>query len=158
MRHELIVSSEAEASYQVSSEDVIETRLKTENSGRVLVVEDQPYNQLLISEVLELEGYTVELISDGKTMLNTINSPLVTAPNLPNLILMDIQLPEVDGLELIRKIKAHSIWQSVPVIAVTAMAMSGDRERCLQVGASAYLSKPLNIEKMIETVNSLISS
>ncbi|WP_287239529.1 MULTISPECIES: ATP-binding protein [unclassified Okeania] len=158
MQQELIVNFEAEESSQVFSGNIAEKRRESEKIYRILIVEDQLYNQLLISEVLELEGYTVELISDGKTMLDTINSPLVTPPNLPNLILMDIQLPKVDGLELIRRIKAHPTWGSVPVIAVTAMAMSGDREVCINAGASAYLSKPLNIEKMIATVKSLLSS
>ncbi|NEP84340.1 MAG: response regulator, partial [Okeania sp. SIO3B3] len=158
MRQELIVNLESEESSQVLVENIEEKELESERFARILIVEDQPYNQLLISEVLELEGYTVELISDGKTMLNTINSSLVTPPNLPNLILMDIQLPEVDGLELIRRIKAHPTWKSVPVVAVTAMAMTGDREICINAGASAYLSKPLNIENMIATVKSLLSS
>lgn len=157
MRVELTANSGSEMDSQTSSKGGNDKIIESEKSARVLVVEDQPYNQLLISEVLELEGYTVELISDGKTMLDTINSPLVSPPNLPNLVLMDIQLPEVDGLELIKEIKVHPLWKSVPIIAVTAMAMSGDRERCLEVGASAYLSKPLNIEKMIETINSLIN-
>ncbi|MEB3343504.1 ATP-binding protein [Okeania sp.] len=158
MRQELTVSSVPKNDDQVSSESDTEKRLETEKSVRILIVEDQPYNQLLISQVLELEGYEVELISDGKTMLNMINSPLVISPNLPNLILMDIQLPEVDGLELIKKIKNNSIWQYVPVIAVTAMAMVGDQEKCLNAGALAYLSKPLNIEEMVSTVKSLLSN
>ncbi|MEM1173081.1 MAG: ATP-binding protein [Cyanobacteria bacterium P01_H01_bin.35] len=158
MREELIVSSASKESDGVSPEGGTDKILESEKSARILIVEDQPYNQLLISQVLEVEGYKVELISDGKTMLNTINSPLVTSPSLPNLILMDIQLPEVDGLELIKQIKAHSIWHSVPVIAVTAMAMTGDREKCLNAGASAYLSKPLNIEQMIDLVKSLLSN
>ncbi|WP_293132006.1 ATP-binding protein [Okeania sp. SIO3I5] len=158
MREELIVNSPLKEDFQVSLEGSLDERVESEKSARILIVEDQPLNQLLISQVLELEGYEVELISDGKTMLDTINSPLVTSPNLPNLILMDIQLPEIDGLELIKRIKAHSIWQSVPVIAVTAMAMAGDRERCLNAGALAYLSKPLNIEEMISTVKSLLSN
>ncbi|MGD1804874.1 ATP-binding protein [Dapis sp. BLCC M126] len=158
MREELTVSSASEEGYKVSSEGGTDKRLESEKSARILIVEDQPYNQLLISQVLEIEGYEVELISNGKTMLDTINSPLVTSPSLPNLILMDIQLPEVDGLELIKKIKAHSIWHSVPVIAVTAMAMSGDQEKCLNAGASAYLSKPLNIEQMIDLIKSLLSN
>ena len=158
MREELIVSSPLEEDDRVSLEDSLDQTVESEKSARILIVEDQPLNQLLISQVLELEGYEVELISDGKTMLDTINSPLVTSPNLPNLILMDIHLPEIDGLELIKRIKTHSIWKSVPVIAVTAMAMAGDREKCLNAGALAYLSKPLNIEEMISTVKSLLSS
>ncbi|MBD2315173.1 response regulator [Desertifilum sp. FACHB-1129] len=132
--------------------------LQVENTKqkRVLVVEDQPYNQALISEVLELENYTVELIGDGRSMLETIHSPLVTRRTLPSLILMDIHLPEVDGLELINQLRAHDLWQTVPIVAVTAMAMPGDRDRCLAAGADAYLSKPLDLTQVLHTVESLI--
>lgn len=123
---------------------------------RVLVVEDRPYNQALISEILEFEGYKVELVDNGATMMEIIDSNLVTPQTLPDLILMDIQLPEVDGLQLIRRLKNNSYWQKVPVIAVTALAMAGDRDRCLAAGASAYLSKPLNVDELISTVRSYI--
>ncbi|WP_338022386.1 ATP-binding protein [Argonema antarcticum] len=123
---------------------------------RVLVVEDQPYNQALISEVLELEGYAVELIYDGCTMMEMINSPLVTPQSLPDMILMDIQLPEVDGFQLIRHLKDHPLWKNVPTIAVTAIAMAGDRDRCLAAGANGYLSKPLNLDELIATVRSFL--
>lgn len=126
------------------------------NTKRILIVEDQPYNQVLVSEVLELEGYAVELICDGGTMLNTIHSHLVTAQSLPDLILLDIQLPQVDGFEIIRQLKANPLWQSVPTIAVTAMAMPGDRDRCLAAGADGYLSKPLDLDRLIKTVRSLL--
>ncbi|MBW4681249.1 MAG: response regulator [Microcoleus vaginatus WJT46-NPBG5] len=125
---------------------------------RVLVVEDQPSNQILIAEFLESEGYRVELICDGSAMLEAIHSPLVTVSSLPDLILMDIQLPDVEGFELIRQLKAHALWQRVPVIAVTAMAMPGDRERCLQAGADGYLSKPLNLDRVFSTVRSFAGS
>lgn len=128
------------------------------DAKRIFVVEDQPFNQALISEVLELEGYTVELIDNGQTMLDILRSPLVKPRLLPNLILMDIQLPDVDGFELIRQLKAHSIWHTVPVIAVTAMAMPGDRDRCLEAGADDYLSKPLDLEKVITTVRCFVDT
>ncbi len=125
-------------------------------SKRILVVEDQPSNQVLIAEFLESEGYMVELICDDNAMLQTIHSPMVKLSSLPDLILMDVQLPGVDGFELIRQLKAHSLWQKVPVVAVTALAMSRDRERCLEAGADGYLSKPLNLDMVISTVRSLI--
>jgi len=128
------------------------------DAKRILVVEDQPFNQALISEVLELEGYAVEVIEDGQKMLETLCSPLVTAQSLPHLILMDIQLPEVDGFELIRQLKSHATWERVPVIAVTALAMPGDRDRCLEAGADDYLSKPLDLEKVITTVRSFVET
>lgn len=122
----------------------------------ILVVEDQPFNQVLLSEVLELEGYAVDWVNDGRTMLEKLRNPEVTLLSLPHLILMDIQLPEVDGFELIHQLKAHPIWQNVPTIAVTAMAMPGDRDRCLAAGADDYLSKPLDLEKLMTTVRSFI--
>ncbi|MFW6263973.1 MAG: response regulator [Cyanobacteriota bacterium] len=124
--------------------------------GRNGEVEDQPLNQALITEILELEGYEVTLIYDGRTMLDLLNSPLVKDSVLPDLVLMDIQLPEVDGLEIIRQMRQLELWQNIPVIAVTAMAMPGDRERCLVAGANDYLSKPLNLEKAIATIRLLM--
>jgi signal transduction histidine kinase/ActR/RegA family two-component response regulator len=123
---------------------------------RILVVEDQPYNQALISEVLETEGYQVELIGDGLTMQSTIASERVRPNTLPDLILMDIQLPGVDGFALMKAIKAHSLWNKVPVIAVTALAMAGDRQRCLDAGADAYLSKPLDFQRLLTEVQHLL--
>lgn len=118
----------------------------------IWVVEDQPFNQALISEILELQGYRVELITDGYAMTEAINDYETSTKVLPDLILMDIQLPKVDGFELIRKLKRSPRWQDVPVVAVTAMAMAGDRDRCLDAGADAYLSKPLNLTTLQETV------
>jgi CheY-like chemotaxis protein len=112
----------------------------------------------LLSEALELEGYVVDWIQEGQIMLERLSSALVTPESLPHLILMDIQLPGVDGFELIRQLKAHPLWQNVPVIAVTAMAMAGDRDRCLSAGADDYLSKPLNLEKLIITVRSFVEA
>ncbi len=133
--------------------DAHDAPLKTK---RVLVVEDQPYNQALISEILEIEGYRVELIVDGASMREAIYSEWVKPETLPDLILMDIQLPEVDGFELIRQLKAHPVWCRVPVVAITAMAMAGDRDRCLTAGADEYLSKPLDLNQVIDTVKTLI--
>lgn len=123
---------------------------------RILIVEDQPSNQILMAEYLESLGYLIELVCDGQTMLETIESNLITEASLPDLILMDIQLPQVDGLELIRRIKAHSFWQRVPVVAVTAMAMTGDRERCLAAGATTYLSKPFKLAELSSIIKSVI--
>ncbi len=129
---------------------------KAVNGKRILVVEDQPYNQALISEILELEGYMVELVADGQMMAEMIESPWVKPENLPEMIFMDVQLPEVDGLELVRRLKAHPVWQNVPVAIVTAMAMAGDREQCLAAGANAYLSKPLEFEQVLETLKQIL--
>jgi CheY-like chemotaxis protein len=133
-----------------------DVNLAARDTKRILVVEDHAFNQALISDVLELEGYVVELIYDGSRMLEAMGSPYVLARSLPNLILMDIQLPGVDGFEIMRQLKAHPLWKSVPVIAMTAMAMSGDRDRCLAAGADGYISKPLDLDTVITTVRSFI--
>jgi len=124
---------------------------------RVLVVEDQPFNQALISQVLELEGYTVEVIYDGKTMQDLLQAELRSRDLLPHLILLDIQLPEVDGFDLLRQLRQTEYWQDLPVIAITAMAMPGDRDQCLQAGANDYIAKPLHLETVITKVKQLIA-
>lgn len=154
MREELSQRQSSTADRPASA--VFGSQLSTEKAKRIMVVEDQPYNQVLITEVMELEGYAVEIIYDGRSMMETIHSPLVTAKSLPDLILMDIQLPDVDGFELIRQLRASALWKQVPIIAVTAMAMPGDRDRCLAAGASEYLSKPLDLDKLISIVRSHI--
>ncbi len=125
---------------------------------RILIVEDQPFNQTLITEFLEMEGYLVELIDDGQIMEQTLHSNLVTPRSLPDLVLMDIQLPGVDGFDLIRQLRKSPIWHSVPVIAVTAMAMAGDRDRCLEAGANDYISKPLDLKGLLTKVRALIQN
>ncbi|WP_009631364.1 hybrid sensor histidine kinase/response regulator [Synechocystis sp. PCC 7509] len=129
-----------------------QARLVAKNPKRIWVVEDQPYNQELIIEVLELEGYIVDLIPDGGVMMEAMQSNAV----LPDLILLDIQLPKVDGFEIVRHLKASSKWKHIPVIAVTAMAMKGDRDRCLAAGANAYMSKPLNLSLLQETLHMML--
>ena len=124
---------------------------------RILVVEDHPYNQTLITEALETDGFEVELVSDGQTMLDTIHSDLITANTLPHGVLMDIQLPGVDGFQLIQAMRSHPLWQPVPIIAVTAMAMAGDRDRCLAMGADDYISKPLDFALLGQRLRSLLS-
>ncbi len=121
-----------------------------------MVVEDQPFNQALISEVLELQGYELEIVYDGDTMMDLIETPLVSSKILPDLILMDIHLPGVDGLEIIRRVRKLEGWRDLPVIAVTAMAMQGDRDRCLEAGANDYASKPLDIDGLVESIQSLL--
>lgn len=124
---------------------------------RVLVVEDQPYNQSLISELLELEGFAVELVGDGGRMAEVIHSDLGDPKVLPHLILMDIQLPYVDGIQLIQQLRAAPTWSSVPVIAVTAMAMARDRESCLAAGADDYVSKPIDFNELLQKVRQLLN-
>ncbi|AFY37984.1 histidine kinase [[Leptolyngbya] sp. PCC 7376] len=118
------------------------TRLKPEQKF-ILVVEDKPFNQTLITEILGLHDYQVEIIDDGQQMLDRLQAD--GDDRLPDLILMDIQLPHVDGLTLTKTIKQSPQWQKIPVVIITALAMTGDRERCLAAGADDYISKPIQI-------------
>jgi len=118
----------------------------------ILLVEDHAYNQALVADLLTAEGFTIAVIDNGQTMADTIHSEGATAAALPDLVLMDIHLPDVEGLELIRQLKAHPLWQRVPVVALTAMAMAQDREHCLAAGADDYMSKPIDGRLLIEKI------
>jgi len=112
----------------------------------ILIVEDNPANQLLLSAVLEREGYRLELAGSA------VEARQVLARGLPNLILMDIQLPGMDGLTFTRELKADPASSGVPVVALTALAMSGDRERALAAGCTGYISKPINTRTFADEV------
>ncbi len=104
----------------------------------ILVVEDNEANQVLASSVLEREGYRVQLAGSSEEAIERLNA------QAPDLILMDIQLPGRDGLDLTRQLKADPTTASIPIVALTAMAMIGDRDRTLEAGCAGYISKPIN--------------
>ena len=104
----------------------------------ILIVEDNEANRLLARAVLEREGFRVELAGNSTEALELLES------SAPDLILMDVQLPGIDGLSLTRRLKADQRTASIPVVALTALAMLGDRERTLEAGCSGYISKPIN--------------
>ena len=134
---------------------VSEKELETiKRNKRIWLVEDQPYNQELIIEILEIEGYVVDLIADGGLMMEAMQAKVASLR--PDLILLDIQLPKVDGFEIVRNLKASPDWKQIPVIAVTAMAMMGDRDRVLAAGANAYMSKPLDLTLLIDTIRAML--
>jgi len=110
----------------------------------VLVVEDDMMNLNLICEILKREGYTVHYTMNGKEAIDMAKKMLF------DLILMDIQLPEMDGIETTRIIKNMLNYKKVPIIALTAYAMGGDKERFLAAGLDDYISKPLNLSDFIK--------
>jgi two-component system cell cycle response regulator DivK len=112
----------------------------------VLIVEDNELNMKLFHDLLEAHGYDTVGTCDGGKVLDLARA------HRPDLILMDIQLPKVSGLEVTKWIKADPELQRIPVVAVTAFAMRGDEERILQGGCEAYLSKPISIARFMETV------
>lgn len=119
-------------------------------SKTVLIVEDNELNMKLFNDLLEAQGYRTVKTSDGVEALQ------LARQHKPDLILMDIQLPEVSGIEVTRWIKDDDALKSIPVIAVTAFAMKGDEERIREGGCDAYLSKPISVTKFIETVRSYL--
>jgi two-component system cell cycle response regulator DivK len=113
---------------------------------RILVVEDNEKNMKLFRDVLSATGYrTLEARTGGEAIA------LATA-NAPDLVLMDIQMPDVDGVEALRRLRADERTAAIPVLAVTAQAMHGDREHFLAEGFDGYLSKPVNVRELIGTV------
>ncbi len=115
-------------------------------SKTVLIVEDNELNMKLFHDLLEANGYeTIET-------RNGIEALALARTHRPDLILMDIQLPEVSGLEVTKWLKDDDDLRSIPVIAITAFAMKGDEERIRQGGCEAYLSKPISVAKFLETV------
>lgn len=104
----------------------------------ILIVEDNETNQLLASTVLEREGFRVELATNSVEALEKLNR------TPPDLILMDVQLPGQDGLSLTRRLKADQNTAAIPIVALTALAMLGDRERTLDAGCIGYIPKPIN--------------
>jgi two-component system cell cycle response regulator DivK len=113
---------------------------------RILVVEDNEKNMKLFRDVLGATGYrTVEATTGGEAVL-------LATEQAPDLVLMDIQMPDVDGVEALRRLRADERTAAIPVLAVTAQAMQGDRERFLAEGFDGYLSKPVNVRELIGIV------
>jgi len=156
MREVTAALATPEAAHLPPSNQDEEQPMKASSGLRVLVVEDQPYNQALITEILEMEKFRVDLIGDGQVMHDLIHTGFTTENSRPHLILLDIHLPGVDGLQLIQALRSHELWRPIPIIAVTAMAMPGDRDRCLDAGADDYITKPINFDQLIQKCHSLI--
>jgi two-component system cell cycle response regulator DivK len=116
----------------------------------VLIVEDNELNMKLFNDLLEAHGYATLKTGHG------IEAMELARAHKPDLILMDIQLPEVSGLEVTRWLKQDEDLKSIPVIAITAFAMKGDEERIRQGGCEAYLSKPISVAKFISTVKTYL--
>jgi two-component system cell cycle response regulator DivK len=119
-------------------------------SKTVLVVEDNELNMKLFHDLLEANGYNIVQTRNGLEAID------LAREHRPDLILMDIQLPEVSGLEVTKWIKEDDDLRAIPVIAVTAFAMKGDEERIRQGGCEAYLSKPISVAKFLDTVKTYI--
>ena len=118
----------------------------------ILIVEDNIVNQKVIKGLLTRKGYRMETAADGSQALAMLDHFQFDA------ILMDVQMPVIDGLEATRRIRATDRWQRIPIVAMTAHAMSGDQERCLAAGMDAYLSKPVNSTDLFRILESYLGA
>jgi len=117
---------------------------------KILILEDNELNMKLFHDLLEVHGYTTLQTKDGREALQ------LAREHRPDLILMDIQLPEVSGLEVTKWIKADDDLKSIPVIAVTAFAMKGDEEKIRSGGCEAYIAKPISVNSFLETIQTVL--
>ena len=117
---------------------------------KILIVEDNELNMKLFSDLLDAHGYETSQAREGLKAIS------MAKQIKPDLILMDIQLPEVSGLEVTKWIKDDESLAGIPIVAVTAFAMKGDEERIRQGGCEAYISKPISVPRFIETIKSYL--
>jgi two-component system cell cycle response regulator DivK len=119
-------------------------------SATILHVEDNPDNRMLIRDLLQFRGYRVVEVSDGSAALAAAET------EHPDIILMDVQLPGISGLDVARQIKARSDLRHIPIVAVTSFALSGDDKRAFAAGCDAYVAKPYEPRELIKLIQRLL--
>ena len=117
----------------------------------ILIVEDEPKNMKLLRDLLQRFGYEILEASDGEEGVKSAGE------KIPNLILMDIMMPKMDGLEATRIIKANTQTKQIPIIALTSYAMKGDRERTIEAGCDGYIAKPIDIQEVLKTIEHFLN-
>jgi two-component system cell cycle response regulator DivK len=122
-----------------------------DKGATILYVEDNPDNRLLVRRVLMSEGYAVVEAANAKDAFERIKN------DAPNLILMDINMPDIDGYTLTARIRALPELNNVPIIAVTANVMRGDRERSLEAGCDGYIQKPVDIDTLTSQIEKFLA-
>ncbi|NJR64370.1 MAG: response regulator [Leptolyngbyaceae cyanobacterium CRU_2_3] len=135
----------------VSDLETVQEVSPKQNQPLILLAEDNQASIDAFSTYLDSRGYRLILAANGQEAID-----LATA-HLPDLILMDIQMPKMDGLEAIRRIRSNPQIAAIPIIALTALAMSGDQEKCLEAGANRYLSKPVRLKQLAEVIKNLLA-
>lgn len=118
---------------------------------KILIVEDNEINLKLIRTVLKAKGFLLAEARDGEEALKSLTS------ERPDIILMDIQIPKVDGLEATRRIRGMDDFKDRPIIALTAHAMEGDREKILEAGCDGYIAKPINTRTFIDDIEAILA-
>jgi CheY-like chemotaxis protein len=158
---ELLESIMSAMGYNVVEGEKIPLAIKIQNSGNdqkevnILVAEDNYVNQRLIKKLLEKRGYTVDIAEDGKEAVEKYKQRLLQVGNPYTLILMDIQMPIMDGIEATREIRKTD--ENIPIIALTAHAMKGDKSKFLSEGMNDYISKPVKKDFLFEILDKYIS-
>ena len=157
---EMTTEDQAKANNQINSLDnqpIIPLMISSESnfpapkrSPLILLAEDNEDNISTFSSYLEAKGYRIVVAKDGQEAIN------LTKAHHPELILMDIQMPGMDGLEAMRQIRVDPTLGDIPIIALTALAMTGDQERCLEAGANHYLTKPVKLKQLANTIEQFL--
>jgi CheY-like chemotaxis protein len=144
--------------HQVESQLPIERQLMlkaardreaTLDGRRILVVEDDVRNIFALTSLLEPKGAKIEIARNGKEAIEALARSLSEPAHAIDLVLMDVMMPEMDGITATREIRKRHEWRKLPIIALTAKAMKDDQERCLAAGANDYIAKPLDVEKLL---------
>lgn len=120
-------------------------------SKTVLIVEDNDLNMKLFNDLLQANGYNTLQTKDGREAL------ALTRAHRPDLILMDIQLPEISGLEITRMLKSDDDLKAIPVVAITAFAMKGDEEKIREGGCEGYIAKPISVATFLQTIGKFLA-
>jgi two-component system cell cycle response regulator DivK len=126
--------------------------MESKGKTTILIVEDDPGNRMLIADLLASTGYRPIEAEDGEEAI------ALTRQERPDLILMDLSLPRLDGWEATRRLKADADLKGIPVIALTAHAMAGDETKALDAGCDGYISKPINIGSLVEEIEGYLKS
>ncbi len=116
------------------------------------MVEDDVRNIFALSSLLEPKGASIEIARNGREAIEALTRSSLPGGSAIDLVLMDIMMPEMDGLTATRVIRERPEWQKLPIIALTAKAMKDDQEKCLAAGANDYIAKPLDVEKLLSLV------
>ncbi|BAY12342.1 response regulator [Calothrix sp. NIES-2098] len=130
----------------------INQRLKSQQNRRILLIEDNDVNRMLLSDYLSYCGFNVQSLSVGSALFSIVEK------FQPELILLDLKLPDIDGYSLLEKIKHHQVLSKIPIIVVSAFAFRDDQERAMSLGACRYFVKPVNLKELILTIEEKLAS
>lgn len=136
---------------RIANADKTGAEISSAQSPQILLAEDNETNRITFSSYLKAKGYQMIIARDGQEAI------IKAQEYRPDLILMDIQMPNMDGLEAMAQIRALPTLQDIPIIALTSLAMVGDRDRCLAAGANDYLTKPISLKKLVIAIQDLLT-